>query len=62
MVLSGETPLGKCTKISTSAAVLSSIRLILILPLSFAFNTESIREEVVVAYGISLITNVFLSN
>jgi len=38
MVLSGDNPEGKCTNISTSAAVLSSIFLTLILPLSLAFN------------------------
>ena len=53
MVLSGEIPLGKWTRISTSAAVLSSIFLILILPLSLAFKIESIKEEVVVLKGIS---------
>ena len=62
MVLSGDNPEGKCTKISTSAAVLSSIFLTFIFPLSFAFKIESIRDDVVVANGISVITNVFLSN
>lgn len=48
MVLSGEIPEGRCTNISTVAAVLSSIFLIFILPLSFAFNMESMSEEVLV--------------
>ena len=61
MVLSGEIPEGKCTNISTSAAVLSSIFLIFILPLSLAFSIESINEEVVVAKGISVMTKVVLS-
>ena len=52
MVLSGDTPVGKCIKISTSLAVLSSIFLILILPLSFAFKIESISDDVVVEKGI----------
>ena len=48
MVLSGEIPEGRCTKISTSAAVLSSIFFTLIFPLSLAFRIESIKEEVLV--------------
>ena len=52
IVLSGETPEGMCIKTSTSLAVLSSIFFILILPLSLAFNIESIKEEVVVEKGI----------
>ncbi len=47
--------------ISTFCAVLSSIFLILILPLSLADNMLSITEPVVVLYGISVITRVFLS-
>ena len=62
IVLSGETPVGKWTKTSTSFAVLSSIFLILILPLSFAFKIDSISEDVVVENGISFITRVFLFN
>ena len=62
MVLSGEEPLGKCTNISTSAAVLSSTFFILILPLSLAFSIESMRVLVVVVKGISVITRVLLSN
>jgi hypothetical protein len=62
MVLSGEMPFGKCTKISTLAAVLSSICLILMVPFSFAFKMESIKVDVVVPKGISVITNVFLSS
>ena len=62
MVLSGEISLGKWTKISTADEVLSSTRLTLILPCSFAFRILSIREEVLVLKGISLITKVFLSN
>ena len=50
------------TNISTSAAVLSSIFLIFILPLSFAFNIESMSDDVFVAKGISVMTNVFLLN
>ena len=61
MVLSGESPAGKCTKISTSEEVLSSMRFILSFPLSFAFRILSIREVVVVVKGISVITKVFLS-
>ena len=48
MVLSGDNPEGRCIKISTSAAVLSSIFLIFILPLSLALRIESIKEDVVV--------------
>ena len=62
MVLSGETPLGRWILISTLAAVLSSIFLILIFPLSFAFKMESINDEVVVEKGIWLITSVCLSS
>ena len=62
MVLSGEISLGKWTNISTADEVLSSTRLTLILPCSFALRILSIREEVLVLKGISLITNVFLSN
>ena len=62
IVLSGEIPFGKCTKISTLAAVLSSIFFILIFPFSFAFKIESISDEVVVPKGISVITSVFLSS
>ena len=61
IVLSGDILGGKCTNISTFAAVLSSIFLILILPLSLAFRMLSISDEVVVAKGISVITSVFLS-
>ena len=49
-------------RISTFSAVLSSIFLILILPLSLAFKTLSIRLEVVVLKGISVMTKVLLSN
>ena len=52
IVLSGETPLGRCTKTSTSEDVLSSIFFILILPLSFAFKIDSIRDVLVVVKGI----------
>ena len=62
MVLSEETPGARCTKISTSLAVLSSTFLILIFPLSFAFRMDSITVEVVFPYGISEITNVLLSS
>ena len=61
MVLSGDTLGGNCILISTSAAVLSSIFLILIFPFSFAFRMESISDEVVVEKGISLIISVCLS-
>ena len=47
IVLSDETPGAKCTRISTSLAVLSSTFLILIFPFSFARRIESIRVEVV---------------
>ena len=57
MVLSGETPAGRCIRISTNSAVLSSIFLILIFPLSLALITESINVEVVVANGSSVIFN-----
>ena len=60
IVLSGEIPAGKWTRISTSAAVLSSIFLILILLFSLALRMESISEEVVVPNGTSVITSVFL--
>ena len=62
IVVSGDTFGGKCTKISTSAAVLSSIFFILIFPFSLALIILSINEVVVVENGISLITNVFLSS
>ena len=62
MVLSGEMLGGRWIRISTSAAVLSSIRLILIFPLSLAFKIESISDEVVVLNGIWRITKVFLSS
>ena len=47
--------------ISTSLAVLSSTRLILILPLSFAFKMLSISELVVTPNGNSRMTKVLLS-
>ena len=53
IVLSGETPGARCTIISAIEEVLSSIFLILIFPLSFAFSTDSIKEPVVVPIGIS---------
>ena len=62
MVLSGDILAGRWIRISTSAAVLSSILLIFILPLSLAFKMESIREDVVVLNGISRMTKVFLSS
>ena len=62
MVLSGETPGKRWIKISTSAAVLSSIFLILIFPFSLAFKILSIKLEVLVENGIWVITKVFLSN
>ena len=62
MVLSGEIFGGKCTNISTLAAVLSSIFLIFIFPFSLALTILSIRVEVVVPKGISVITKVFLSS
>ena len=40
-----EIPEGRCIKISTSEEVLSSIFLIFILPLSFAFRIDSINEK-----------------
>ena len=52
ILLSGDTPFGKCTRISTSLAVLSSILLILIFPFSLAFKIESISVDVVVEKGI----------
>ena len=48
IVLSGEIPGGKWTNISTFSEVLSSIFLILILPLSLALRIEFIKETVVV--------------
>ena len=60
IVLSGEMPEGKWISISTSAAVLSSIFFILILPLSLALSMESIKDDVVVLNGISVMTKVFL--
>ena len=42
--------------------VLSSMRFILIFPCSLAFIILSIKEEVLVLNGISLITKVFLSS
>ena len=61
MVLSGEIPLGRCTNISTSLAVLSSTFRIFIFPFSLALRIESISEEVVVPKGISVMTKVALS-
>ncbi len=61
MVISGEVPGARLTSISISAAVLSTTFLILILPLSFAFTMESMRDEVVVPKGISLMIRVDLS-
>ena len=55
IILSGETSLGKCIKISTSEAVLSSTFFILIFPFSLALRILSIREPVLVPYGISFI-------
>ena len=52
IILSGETPGVKWIKISTSAAVLSSIFLTLIFPFSFAFKILSINVEVFVENGI----------
>ena len=51
MVLFGDIPFGKLIVILTSSAVLSSIFLIFIFPLSFAFIIESIREPVFTEYG-----------
>ena len=62
IVLSGDVPLGKCTNISTLAAVLSSTFLIFILPFSLAFSIESISEVVVVVNGISVMQSVLLSS
>ena len=62
MVLSGDMSFGRCIKISTWEEVLSSMRLILILPWSLAFKILSINEDVFVPKGISFITKVFLSN
>ena len=62
MVLSGLTLLAKCTTTSTSLAVLSSTRLILILPLSLAFKMLSISEPVVTPKGSSRMTKVLLSS
>ena len=61
MVLSGDKPAGKWIIISTFAAVLSSIFLILIFPFSFALRIESIKELVVVEKGISVIMILFFS-
>ena len=62
MVLSNEIPGAKCTKISTSAAVLSSTFFAFIFPLSIAFSIDSIRVVVFLLNGISLIANVLLSS
>ena len=61
IVTSGEIPLARSIKISTSAAVLSTTFLILIFPLSFALIMESIKEVVVVEKGISVIRSWFFS-
>ncbi|MNY37247.1 hypothetical protein D3C86_1717950 [compost metagenome] len=61
IVTSGDIPGARCTIISTNSAVLSSIFLILIFPLSLAATTLSINPPVVVPKGISVIANVFLS-
>jgi len=52
---SGSAPCGRWTRISTWSAVLSSTRLILILPLAFAARIDSMTDSVVVAYGSSVI-------
>ena len=52
IVLSGEIPGGRYINISTFSAVLSSIFLILIFPLSLAFSILSINDEVLVEKGI----------
>ncbi len=62
IVLSGETPGGKWIRISTSAAVLSSIFLTFILPFSFALRILSISVLVLVVNGICVITSVLLSS
>ena len=62
MVWSGETPGVRCTWISTSRAVLSSILRIRIFPFSLAAMIESMIEPVVVPNGISVMTRVFLSS
>ena len=43
IVLSGDTSFGRWIRISTFSVVISSIFLILILPLSLAFRIESMR-------------------
>ena len=48
--------------ISTSLEVLSSIFFIFIFPVSLALTIESMSDEVVVEYGISVIASVFLFN
>jgi hypothetical protein len=62
MVLSEEIPGARCTCISTFSAVLSSIFLILILPLSLALMMDSMRVGVVFPKGISVMTRVMLSS
>ena len=59
--MSGDIPEGRLISISTLDEVLSSIFLIFILPLSFAFKIESINEDVVVVKGSSEIRRVDLS-
>ena len=51
MVLSGEIPAGSKIAISTLSAVLSSIFLILIFPLSLALIIELMRDDVFVEKG-----------
>ena len=61
MAISGDWPGCKWIRISTSLAVLSTTCFTFIFPFSLAFTIDSIKEVVVVPYGISLITSVFLS-
>ena len=60
IVLSGEIPDGMVIAISTFSAVLSSIFLIFILPLSLALRIDCINDVVVVEKGNSVIINVSL--
>ncbi|MBA7555957.1 hypothetical protein ES705_48651 [subsurface metagenome] len=61
IILSGDTPAARWINISTFSAVLSSIFFNLILPFSLALIIESIRFDVVLPKGISVIESVLLS-
>ena len=62
LVCSGSTPAGRCTRMSTCWAVLSSMRAILIFPFSAAETMVSIRISVVTPNGISVMRRSFFDS